>query len=274
MGGLQERLDFYPSERRFETTLATLAIWLRQALTVALPILIAHGLLLARPGRLSLDRTLPKPSAMALLERTAVLTVLLMLGTIAVGLGTFRIHWLAPAVILAPLILCGRLSGRVRDVRCHRLAAAAALVLLGTIGYRLGTAWDAKARYRDRFFDEAARVVRQRGWLRRSFVTNNLVVAGNLRLRCPEIGVAWTRCPAFQLSKSGAAPAAPAIVVWNVDRERDRWAADRGADHESLVVLDAAPPQVDEHYRRLVFRQQSATATTRVAVHRRPLTSR
>jgi hypothetical protein len=195
------------------------------------------------------------PVALALVERTASLTLLLTLAVVLAGVGSFRMHWLAPAAVFGPVIVCGRLARRGQEVRCRRLAAAIALVVFGIIVYRLGTAWVDKSRHRDRFFDEAARVVVERGWSERHFLTNHLVVGANLRLRCPGISVACTYCPAF---RPAPAATAPGLAVWSVVEDRDSWIE----RDPSSIVVKAAPAEHDPQYRRLVFGLEETACRT------------
>jgi hypothetical protein len=168
------------------------------------------------------------------------------------GVNRMTVGWLAPGLLLGPLIVFGRLAASGWPAMLTpRLAWALGLVMLVTATIKISVygAWHGRNLGRDLLFAEAARFIERQGLAGRPLRADSLVTAGNLRFHCPTLEVASLDMPLFQIPGADAVE----VFVWNDSKElfrsvRNHLAA-RGVANPSTSpeVSRVSLPRADLH---------------------------
>jgi 4-amino-4-deoxy-L-arabinose transferase-like glycosyltransferase len=152
--------------------------------------------------------------ALRTIERTALIAALACVGAALIGMASVRMHWLAPAVMLAPLILFGRLAQYRGRPPLRRWIVAVCVMVTAAIIVRLFSVdRPGGQRERDVYFAAASQALRERGLEHSDVVAFDILTAGNLRLHLPSLRVECMLRPAARLEPLPAP--APRLVVWN-----------------------------------------------------------
>jgi len=164
----------------------------------------------------------PRSPLVPLFTRAIVGAVVALAVVVVLFGARFKWRWLDPLVYLAPLPLFLRVQASAPDARRRRrfavLAGAAAVLSLllraGEIGVgpRLGLSSRLDVPTR-----ALAAGIRDAGFRGGTIVTDNLVLAGNLRLAFPDAPVLTAELP--RLTPPPGAGGAPCLLVWRVRGE-------------------------------------------------------
>jgi hypothetical protein len=143
---------------------------------------------------------------------------------ILAGVNRMTVGWLAPGLLLVPLIVFGRLAASGWPLGLNRrLGWAVVAVVLAAATIRVGVYGASHGRNlgRDLLFAEAARMIQRDGLIERPFIADNLVTAGNLRFQLPDLTISSLDMPLFESRpKTGATGSArPPMFVWNTSRK-------------------------------------------------------
>jgi 4-amino-4-deoxy-L-arabinose transferase-like glycosyltransferase len=224
---------------------------LEHALVLTVPLLVAMGLCLGRNAAGVWRRNTDRPM-LRLLERTALALGIVMALVVLAGVNRMTVGWLAPGLLLAPLIVFGRLAASGWPATLTpRLVWALGLVMLVTATIKISVygAWHGRNLGRDLLFAEAARFIERQGLAGHPFRADSLVTAGNLRFHCPILQVASLDMPLFQVPGADAVE----VFVWNDSKElfrsvRNHLAARGVADPStSSEVTHVSLPRADLH---------------------------
>jgi hypothetical protein len=158
-----------------------------------------------------------------LLERYVVaLVVILVLSAPLVGLAGFKMRWLLPLLIVAPLALFVRVAAagiRPRSARALVWVCAAAGVL--ALGLRLGEVGAGpRFGHMSRLhlpIPELAAQIRVMGFRQGTIVTGDLLLGGNLRLQFPDSLILTPNLA----GSGGAPPLGQCLVAWRLRRESE-----------------------------------------------------
>jgi hypothetical protein len=192
------------------------------------PFVLGYWLLVPRGNRRWL---LPKPRdeqretrglapELTIIERTALVAAMVLTGAALIGIASVRMHWLAPGLLLAPLVLFGRLVQHGAQPPWKRWAGAACAMIVVVVAVRLFTL-DRPGGQRDRdiYFAAACETLRERGLEHSHVAALDMLTAGNLRYGLPSLRVECMQSPAARLEPPPRPE--PRLVVWNASEIED-----------------------------------------------------